>query len=155
MYKKILLGMDQSENAERAAKTVLGLQQPGVTKIVAFHSIGHHMIPARISLATPIGGSYALPAVDYSRIRDDYREAGRKILSETEQMFKGANVEIETRLIENFNPEEYIETATKEENFDLVVLGCKGQHSKLEEIFAGSIAEKAKNNAACDVLLVR
>ncbi len=155
MYKKILLGMDGSDDAKRAAKKVLELQQPGVTKVVAFHSADHHMIPIRISLATPLGGTYAIPAADYSRIRQEYREAGTRLLNATDKMFKDANIEIETRLIESEDPDQYIERITKEENFDLVVLGCKGHHSKLEEVFIGTVAENALNKAACDVLLVR
>lgn len=155
MYKKILLGMDKSEDASRAAKRVLDLQEPGKTKIVAFHSIGHRMIPSRITLATPIGGSYSIPPADYSRIRADYVETGKKILSETEKIFKDSDIQIETRLIQSEEPQDYIERITKEEDFDLVVLGCRGQHSKLSEAFLGTVAESAKNKASCDVLLVR
>lgn len=43
----------------------------------------------------------------------------------------------------------------EEENFDLVVLGDQGQHSKLERIFLGTVAEGIVNNAQCDVLIVR
>ncbi len=43
----------------------------------------------------------------------------------------------------------------EEENFDLIVLGSKGEHSKLEQIFSGTIAQKVVNDVPCDVLIVR
>ncbi len=44
---------------------------------------------------------------------------------------------------------------TEEENFDLVILGCRGKHSKLKRTFLGTIPDKVINNAPCDVLIVR
>ncbi len=147
--------MDWSEDAKRAANRVLELQKPGETKIVAFHSIAHRMIPLSIESGVPFGKTYHIPMADYNRIENDYREAGNKLLNETKSFFKNSNVEIETRLIESQEPEDYIRQITNEENFDLVVLGCKGHHSKFEEVFIGSVSEHVINNAACDVLLVR
>ncbi|MBD3342040.1 MAG: hypothetical protein GF353_23270 [Candidatus Lokiarchaeota archaeon] len=115
------------------------------------------MLPKVLPLATPLpgGGSYNIPASDYTRIRREYREAGQKLLDATEEMFKNANLTIETRLIEEDDPEDYIIRIADEENFDLVMLGYKGEHSKVKQVLMGSVAEKVLNEASCDVLVVR
>jgi len=109
----------------------------------------------KIASQLPSTAHYIDSAVDYTKIKVEYRDAANKVLSETERMFTGGFGTLETRLIEDENPEDYIERITEEESFDLVVLGCKGEHSKLKTIFLGSVATKALNNAACDVLVVR
>jgi nucleotide-binding universal stress UspA family protein len=145
--------MDDSLDAKRAAKRVLELQKPGITKIVAFHSVEHHMIPTVIPLS--YGSTYSIPADQISEIREKYRKKGDEILKKTKKMFEKANIEIDTRLIFDEDPEDYIERIVEEENFDLVALGCKGDHSKVKEVFMGSVAQKVLNNADCDVLAVR
>ncbi|TFG01860.1 MAG: universal stress protein [Promethearchaeota archaeon] len=145
--------MDDSEDARRAAKRVLEIQEPGTTKIVAFHSIEHHMIPPVIPLS--YGNNYTIPAAQISEIRAAYRKRGDEILKNTEEMFKNANIDIETRLILDEAPEDYIDHIVDEENFDLVALGSKGDHSKVKEVFMGSVAHKVLSEAECDVLAVR
>jgi nucleotide-binding universal stress UspA family protein len=62
---------------------------------------------------------------------------------------------VETRLIEDLSPSEYITKIVNEENFDLVVIGSKGHHSKIKEIFLGTVSSHVLKNASCDVLIVR
>lgn len=146
--------MDGSDDAKRAAKKVLDLLQPNtVTKIVAFHSVEH---PIALALTVPltIGGPNH-PSMSPERIKEEYKLAGKKILDQTENLFKKAGKLIETRLIEGEDPEDYIMRVVEDENFDLVALGSKGDHSKLKEMFMGSIAQKVLNEVPCDVLIVR
>jgi nucleotide-binding universal stress UspA family protein len=56
--------------------------------------------------------------------------------------------------VEDMKPEKYIIDKIKEEKFDLVVLGGKGQHSKIESLL-GTVSTHVVNNAHCDVLIVR
>ena len=146
--------MDNSEDAKRAAKRVIDLLQPNtITKIVAFHSVEH---PIALALTVPLTiGGPTHPSMSPERLTEEFKIAGKKILNETEKMFKKVNKLIETRLIEGEDPEDYILRVVEEEGFDLVALGSKGDHSKLKEIFMGSIAQKVLNEASCDVLIVR
>lgn len=158
MYKNILLGVDSSKNARRAAARVIDLYEPGITKITAFHSYKHHLVPRIIPIAVPniSPSTYTMPEVDYKEIEEHYKLAGQKILGDIKELFLNAKIDIETRLIRDEEPEDYIERITKKENFDLVVLGCKGDHSKLKEIFMGSIAQEVLNSdVPADVLAVR
>ena len=88
-------------------------------------------------------------------IKDENKKIGKKILDDTKDIFAKANKAIETRLIKDEDPEDYIMRIVEEEDFDLVALGSKGEHSRLKEIFMGSIAQKVLNDASCDVLVVR
>ena len=147
--------MDGSDDSRRAAQKVLDLLQRGtVTKIVAFHSVEH---PILANLAVPM--TIGVPSRNLSttpqKIREEYKMIGKKILKNTENLFKKAGKLIETRLIEEEDPEDYILRVIDEEGFDLVALGSKGDHSKLKEILIGSIAQKILNEASCDVLVVR
>lgn len=88
-------------------------------------------------------------------IREDHINKGKKILEEIQKLFNNEGQKVETRLIFDTPPEDYIKKITEEENFDLVILGCKGKHSKLKRTFLGTIPDKVINNAPCDVLIVR
>ncbi|MGV9199915.1 MAG: universal stress protein [Promethearchaeia archaeon] len=156
VFDKILLAIDSSENAIRAAEKGLELQKKFGSTVVAFHSIAHGMVPKTIPLTVPtFPGGYTIPTVDYNKIRDAYIEAGEALLKDIKEMFEEEQQEIETRLILDDDPEDYIQDIVDEENFDLVVLGCQGKHSKLEELFLGTVANETVNKAACDVLIVR
>jgi nucleotide-binding universal stress UspA family protein len=156
MYTKILLATDGSDNANRAAERVIEFQKKWDSKVVAFHSIEHHMIPKAIPFAIPMlpGQTYPIPTVDYEKILKKYEKAGEKILTETKKMFDDAGMPVETRLIENEKPEDYILNILEKEYFDLIVLGSKG-HSTLERIFTGSVTQEVLNNTYCDLLVVR
>lgn len=154
-FEKILLAVDSSENALRAAGKALALQQKFDSEIVAFHSIAHGMVPKTIPITVPtFPGGYTIPSVDYNKIREAYIEAGEALLQEIKDLFENEE-KLETRLIMDEDPEDYIQDIVAEEGFDLVVLGCQGKHSKLEELFLGTVANKTVNNADCDVLIVR
>lgn len=158
MYKKILLAMDGSEDAKRAAKRAIEISEPGITLIIAFHSYKHHMIPMSIPIAVigmnPI--QYTPSMEKYAEIEKGYLENGKKILNETKQLFLDAKLDIETRLITEEDPEDYIKNITMKENFDLVVMGCKGNHSKFKQVLIGSLAQKILNSKTpTDILFVR
>jgi nucleotide-binding universal stress UspA family protein len=169
--------MDNSDNAYHAAKRTVeiiknqnfkeknlqNVKQEDKTsnsespEIIAFHSTDHHKLSDRIALYVPssFGASYPIPPVDYRKIEEEYKQHGKKILAKTKQLFDNNNIEIETRLILDKKPEDYIEKVVEGENIDLVVLGSKGEHSKLEQIFSSTIAQKVVNDVHCDVLIVR
>ena len=151
MYKKILIGIDGSEAAHKALKKVIDLYKDWNCEIVVFHSIEHHMIPPTFSL---FGPKHTISDESYSMIRMEYREAGKKMMQEIKKIFEKVGIPIETRLIEDVKPEKYIIDKIKEENFDLVILGGKGHHSKIG-VLLGTVSTHVVNSADCDVLIVR
>lgn len=118
-----------------------------------FHSIRH---PATILLNTII-----LPTMygtHYVRVLESphkYRKAGEGLLITRQELFNNEELPVETRLITDEAPEEYIENSAKEEGFDLVVIGTKGTHSKLNRILLGSVAQRVIKHAPCDVLIIK
>ncbi|TFG23140.1 MAG: universal stress protein [Promethearchaeota archaeon] len=170
MYDKVLIAMDNSEDAFRAAERVIEIVKSGNsqatkgkpefksdTKIVAFHSIKHRTFPSTLPIPVPssFGRTYTVPRVDYRKLEQEYREHGEKILNKVNEKFNDANLSVETRLVEDEKPEDYISKVVDEEGFDLVALGCKGEHSKLEELVMGTVANDVLNNANSDLLIVR
>lgn len=169
--------MDNSDDAFRAAKRVVEIVKESKSKrmdtlddnekkkvkqydlpnIIAFHSTEHQSILEKIPIRAPssFGSSYLIPSVDYKKIQEEYKLHGKRIIKRTEEIFDKYNIDVETRLIIDEKPEDYIEKVVEDENIDLVVLGSKGEHSKLEQIFSGTIAQKVVNDVPCDVLIVR
>jgi nucleotide-binding universal stress UspA family protein len=150
--------MDGSKEANKAAKRVKDLLQPNtITKIVAFHSINDRILPkiASFTVPTPYSGPEMSVNGSPERIKSEYRMMGETILDNTKKLFAKDEKLIETRLIEDEDPEDYILRTVEKEDFDLVALGSRGDTSKLKEIFMGSVAKKVLDEADCDVLVVR
>jgi nucleotide-binding universal stress UspA family protein len=157
MFDKILLAVDGSEDAIRAVKRAVELKKKFNSKVVMFHSVEHHMLPSVLKLTVPLQGlyTYEIPPVDYEKIRDEYIKQGEAVLQKAENLFKEENLEVETRLVEEIKPAKYIKEHVEEEDFELVILGCKGKHSKVKQLVLGTVATKVLNDAPCDVLVIR
>lgn len=126
-------------------------------KIVAFCAVEYGRFPRNIPLPFPtlVPATYTVPEPDYLKIREQARAEGEKTLEDAKKEFAEFGIVIETRLVEDNDPDEYAIEAVKEEGFDLVALGCKGHHSKLRRVFLGTVAQKVVNEADADVLVVR
>lgn len=168
-YSKILIGVDGSDDSIKTIKRAKEFYKAsdGKAKIVVFHSIEHHMIPpptaqmnllniasAGIEFSTPISirNNYD---TSYGEIREHFTKMGQGYLNYIKELFQQDNVPIQTRLVEDIKPEDYIIRKVKEEGYDLVILGCKGHHSKFRRVLLGTVAEKTLNSAECDVLVIR
>ncbi len=115
----------------RAAKRVIEIQKDSEGEIVAFHSILHRNSDS--------------DTVDHRK----------KVFDEIEKLFKEANLSIETRMILDQKPEDYIIDIVEKENVNLVVLGYSGTHGFIKRRLLGSIPTEVMNNVLCDVLIVK
>jgi universal stress protein A len=154
MYSKILVALDRSDDAGRAALKAIEIAKPSNAKVVLFHSIEHRSTDILPSIAVPVGLPSS-PMFAYETLREDRKVEGKKLLDETKKIFDRANILTETRLIFSESPEDYISRTIDEEGFDLIILGCKGEHSFPKRVMMGTIPQKVLNNASCDVLIVR
>ena len=151
MYKKIILGVDESEDSMKAAEKVMVLQKENDAKVVIFNSVLHHISDLRPAFGTsPVPDGYLQYEVDRDRAN-----AATVLLDELKNKYKAEGLEVETRIIYDFGPQYYIEKQVKEENFDLVVLGCKGEHSKLRRTIVGTVPEYVINHVDVDVLIAK
>ncbi|MFW9822923.1 MAG: universal stress protein [Candidatus Thorarchaeota archaeon] len=149
MYKKILLATDGSDHAHNAAKKAVEFQKIWGSEVVVIHSIKDNRVPSEL-----------YPNIDtlyekYSSIEEVYQEAGERLLNKTKKMFGENQSSVEIRLIEKESPEDYIRRVVEQENFDLVILGSRGQHSKVKNVLLGTVSSKVSKNAPCDVLIVK
>ena len=149
IYKKILLATDGSFHSNNAAVQVAEFQQKWNSKVLIFHSLRHHKIPMGLFPNEPI------PIELYQNIEEISKKVGEQLLNKTKEIFSKAGLSVETRLIEDEEPEVYIRRIVEEENFDLVVLGSKGHHSKLKEILLGTVSTNVAKSVPCDLLLVK
>ncbi len=149
LYKKILLATDGSLHANNAVKKAVGFQKIWGSKVTVVHSIKDNRLPSDIY--PNIEALYS----KYSTLEEVYQEAGKILLDRTKNMFGPNQNSVETRLIESESPEDYIRRVVEEENFDLVILGSRGQHSKVKKVLLGTVSSKVSKNTPCDVLIVK
>jgi nucleotide-binding universal stress UspA family protein len=57
--------------------------------------------------------------------------------------------------VKDEEPADYAKRVVESEGYDLVVLGARGQHSKMQEVFLGSVCEKIMNSVTCDTLVIK
>ncbi len=131
-------------------------QKRSGSKIVVIHAIEYQSIPQLMPLTIPFQPTfeYAMPAIDYARLKEQYHKAGQRVIDEAKEAYAKQNASAEFRLVETTNPADYVKNSVVKEGFDLVIIGCKG-HKKLESIFIGSFAQKMLNELKCDVLVIR
>jgi nucleotide-binding universal stress UspA family protein len=132
----------------RAAKKALEMHKRDKSEIVVFHSVIHKLMDLRPTLESGPGMTLSY------KIYQNQIDSANKVLNQVKAIFDEADAPIETRLINYKEPHDYIKERVKEEGFDLVILGCKGEHSKLEKII-GTVPEKVLEDTPCDVLIVR
>ena len=149
IYKKILLAVDGSFHSNNAVKKAIEIQKFYNCRVIIIHSIKDNRVPSDL-----------YPNVDvlyskYSNLEDVYKDAGNTLLKYTKQKFGTAEKLVETRLIEKVAPEDYIFQIVEKESIDLVILGSRGQHSKIKKVFLGTVSTKVAKNVPCDVLLVK
>jgi len=149
LYKKILLATDGSNHANNAAEKAVEFQKVWGSKVLIIHSIKDNRIPSELYPDTEALYS------KYSNLEEVYCEAGKRLLNKTKTMFGENQKSVETRLIEDEAPEVYIRRIVEEENFDLVIIGSRGQHSKIKKVLLGTVSSKISKNVSCDVLIVK
>jgi nucleotide-binding universal stress UspA family protein len=173
MYKKILVATDGSSHVDRAASMLIAFYKKWGSQITIFHSIKHMLekvSPPSHGYNVPYASSAYFSATSTSTpvlVREDVNSnitrlseqeierIGESILTEKKAIFDELQVPVKTRLIIKDYPEDYISRIVKKKKYDLVVVGIKGVHSKLSQIFLGSVAENAVKNAPCDVMIIK
>ncbi|KKM14335.1 hypothetical protein LCGC14_1707140 [marine sediment metagenome] len=173
MYKKILLATDGSKHMNRAASIIIGFYKKWGSEINIFHSVKHMLekvSPPSHGWTVPYasdayfsGTSTATPVLikgeefpNVKRLSElEVEQIGENILAEKKAIFEELQIPANTSLVINDYPEDYIQEIVEKEKFDLVVVGIKGIHSKISQIFLGSVAESVMKDAPCDVLVIK
>lgn len=152
IYKKILLGVDNSEHSMKAIEKALEIQKRDNSEVVIFHSVLHKLSDIRPTFAGL--NINAGESLNYEIHEDRVKDAST-LLEKIKKKFENSSAKVETRLTYDIGPQYYIEKKVKEENYDLVILGCQGEHSKLRRTILGTVPEYVLNHVESDVLVIK
>jgi nucleotide-binding universal stress UspA family protein len=140
MFNHILLGVDGSEHALRAAKTAANLartMKSGILRIV----VAYDPVP-------PYLGEPNMQTAISARMKE-----AEKILEKAVQAVGEIPGEIHTEILEGSPAEAILDVANARKS-DLIVMGSRGL-GRLTGALLGSQSQKVVQHAPCPVLIVR
>ncbi len=161
LITKILVGVDGSENSEKALDCALEIADKFSASVLILNvfqpppEFGYQINPLQQSPSS----AYPQRQIGYqpntASVIDDLRKTHEAILSKaTERATKlKPALKITAELKEGYPPTQIVETATNGE-FDLIVLGHRGD-SQIKELFLGSTSESVVHQARCPVLIAK
>lgn len=142
VFERIIVPVDGSGVAKRAAQKALALAQATNIPVVALHVMNVPDLPS----------FYAYPgAIRYQEMREYIQREGQFYLEEIEHLGNQMGVPIEKKLLEGHPAEEIIREAGEG---DLIVMGSKGR-TGLDRLLMGSVAENVARHAPCPVMIVK
>jgi len=136
VFKKILVAVDGSSNAIRAAKEAFDLAKLSHAEITLVY-VAYFPQFYKTDLA--------------DELIESIIEDGKKILTDAREIFKRANFTVKTKLIREAKPSEAI--CKSAQKYDLIVIGSRGLHKKKEKSI-GSVSDAVLHCAPCPVLVV-
>lgn len=140
MFRKILLGYDGSEGANRALAVGIGLAK----------THGAELWAVAVQEKLPRFSGTIDEVQEEKQFAD---EQYGKLLEAAKVKAKEAGIELKT-LMRPGHPAKTVVAVAKEGNFDLVLVGHTGL-SGVWAAFLGTTAEKVSRHAPCSVLIVR
>jgi nucleotide-binding universal stress UspA family protein len=158
---KILVGVDGSENSEKALDCALEIADKFSASVLILN-VFQPPQEFRYQLNTyqqPPASGYYEKSSEYqpniASLIKDLRNVHEAILSKaTERATKlKPNLKITFELKEGDASSQIVETATNGE-FDLIVIGHRGD-SEIKELFLGSTSERVAHRAECAVLIAK
>jgi nucleotide-binding universal stress UspA family protein len=85
--------------------------------------------------------------------------SGNVILDDARSYVQNMNAdlrsEVDFHLETDMSPAEYAMEFARDNEIDLIVVGCKGHHSRWKRALMGTVSTKLLNEAPCQVLVVR
>ena len=150
VYKKILVAVDGSKDAEKAFKKAIQIAKRNDTKLLLAHIIDPRSYTA-LGVYT-----YDTPLVAYDpTIVEKYENSARDLLEKYIQEGIEAGIKNLNFVIERGSPKKLISKDIPDKNkVDLIICGATGLNA-VERFMVGSVSEYTVRHAKCDVLLVR
>jgi nucleotide-binding universal stress UspA family protein len=141
--REVLLGVDGSDDAARAATVAFELAELTESKLFIVHVI-----------STPTVTQYAMMSdSNLEEVMARYRENGMKLLKGYAEAAKDFGVKCELVLEEGLPSDRIVATA-KDKNVDVVVIGSRGVEAGKRPGMGGS-AERIILGVECPVLVVK
>ena len=147
-FKKILVPVDASHSCLHAEELAAAIAKNFKSKVTVIHVVSHDLLHAGLELR------YRVPPSVRTEITNWLLQTGKKIVWDAEALFKEEGVEVDARVIEYEDPAETVIRVAKDEEYDLIVMGNRGE-TEVEVFSLGSMAEKVFRHAECPVLIVK
>jgi len=139
LVQNMLLPVDGSKFMERNIDYACEVAKVMNSKLTLIHVV---TLPAVVEPGFPIDPK-------------PFEDAGQRILENAKKMAKDRGIDTETVLETTFgNAAQKILNVAEERKIDLIVIGSRG-HSRLRNLFVGSVCDTVFRNAQCPVLVVR
>ncbi len=148
VYKKILFVTDGLENANKAIDKIIEFHEIWGSEIFVIHFLKHQIV---IPFCYESNASKLHAYIQQEFTQYEY---GQAILDTTEEKFHTAGIPVDLKLIVNEVPDEFIKKLVKKQNFDLVIIGIQGSHSKTRLKHDLSFSKKVIKKIPCDVLVL-
>lgn len=146
-FQKVLVAVDDSEMSLHAEELCVMLTREFGSKVTAVHVIPEQILDLSVKSPTDI------PKAALGEISEWFVKKGEEILKNVEAVFEEEGIKVETKS-EHGDPAEYVITLATKDEFDLVVVGNRGE-TEAELYSLGSTAEKISRHAECPVLIVK
>ncbi|QAT81812.1 universal stress family protein [Corallococcus coralloides] len=143
-YRRVLVGIDYSENAREALELALRLTPPEAGPLDVLHCYD-----TSYALVLHQEGASAKQMVDYYRRRASEADAGLRAFL---QPYRDQGTDLHA-LVRSGDPQAELEHAVREQETELLVVGKHGGHGLMHALL-GSVAEACLRRAECDVLVV-
>ena len=148
MYNKALVPTDGSINALLAINFAADLLKIGICKSVTLIHVVN--ISEEFSHFSIINTK----RVDEEFIKSKLQNQGKQILAVSSEIFKQRDLSVDTIVELNDDPGDRIIKLSKEQKFDLIIMGKRGI-SVMKEIILGSVSSKVLHNAECPVIVYK
>ena len=139
MIEKILVPIDGSEPANRALDFALDLAQKYSAEILILSVLQFDAFPPDVK-----GVIYESLETFHKKVLSDALEKARKV---------SINLNISTRLEQGYPADKIIETV-QEGNFDIIVMGRRGQ-GHLRHTLLGSVSDRVADQAPCGLFIIK
>jgi nucleotide-binding universal stress UspA family protein len=140
-FGRIIVAVDGSEVAKKAAKKALALAKSTDIPVVAMHVINIGLYVYQTEMVYPS----EIP------LQELIQREGRFYLDEIVNLGEQMGITVTKKLVEGHPADEIIKEAQED---DLIVMGSKGR-TGLDRLLLGSVAENVARHASCPVMIVK
>ena len=146
MYKRILVAVDDSDISMQVLHEAINLSKEQKAKLRIVHVVDEYHV------------DYIGVGIDYVQLETSFKEYGKKVLNNMEEVARRSKVDFDSQLVElkahsGRIPEKIIEVA-KSWPADLIVVGTHGRRG-FHHLLLGSVAEGVVRIAHIPILLIR
>jgi len=148
LFKHILVPVDGSHSCLHAKMLAISIAKKFNSKVTVVHVVSHEFMHPELK------AQYRLPNSIIHKIDDVYMQVGKKIIRNSEELFREAGVPVESNLVIHEDPAEFLLELVKEKDCSLVIIGNRAE-TQSERHSLGSVTEKIARHAECPVLIVK